>query len=338
MARVIWTGSLAFGLVNVPVGLYAATEDKTVHFNQFEAGTTDRIRYKRVNERTGKEVDYAGIVKGHEVGKGNFVLISDEELEAVEPGRSRTIEISDFVDLHDIDPIYFRKTYYLAPRGEGAEHAYTLLREAMARTGKAAVATFVMRGKQYLVSIRAGDDVLVLETMYFADEIRDPRTEIGELPSKRAPKGRELAVATQLIESMASEWKPENYRDTYRDQVEDLIERKANGEEIVAEGEPAEQADVVDLMDALRRSAEAARERRSGREPAKSGKSQERADGGAAEAGGGIDEGDLSEMTKDQLSELAARMDVEGRSKMTRDELEAAVRRAQRGSRRKAAS
>jgi DNA end-binding protein Ku len=263
MARVIWTGSLAFGLVNVPVGLYAATEDKTVHFNQFEAGTTDRIRYQRVNERTGKEVEYSDIVKGHEVGKGNFVLITDEELEAVEPGRSRTIEISDFVDLHDIDPIYFRKTYYLAPRGEGAEHAYALLREAMARTGKAGIATFVMRGKQYLVSIRADEDVLVLETMYFADEIRDPRTEIGELPSKRPLKGRELSIATQLIESMASAWKPENYRDTYRDQVEDLIERKARGEEIVAEGAPAGEADVVDLMDALRRSAEAARERRS---------------------------------------------------------------------------
>jgi DNA end-binding protein Ku len=335
MARVIWTGSLAFGLVNVPVGLYAATEDKTVHFNQFEAGTTDRIRNKRVNERTGKEVDYADIVRGHEVGKGNFVLISDEELEAVEPGRSRTIEISDFVDLHDIDPIYFRKTYYLAPKGEGAEHAYALLREAMDRTGKAGIATFVMRGKQYLVSIRAGEDVLVLETLYFADEIRDPQTEIGELPSRRASKGRELAVATQLIESMASEWKPDNYRDTYRDQVDDLIERKAKCEEIVTEGEPAEEAGVVDLMDALRRSAEAARQRRSGGEPARRGKGRERAESGAGED---ADEGDLSEMTKDQLSGLAARLDVEGRSKMTRDELEAAVRRAQRGSRRKAAS
>ncbi|MGE5290760.1 MAG: Ku protein [Micromonosporaceae bacterium] len=264
MARSIWTGSLAFGLVNVPVGMYAATEDKTVHFNQFEAGTTDRIRYRRVNERTGEEVDYSDIVKGYEVEKGNFVVITDEELEAVEPGRTRTIEISDFVELSQIDPIYFRKTYYLGPQGDGAERAYALLREAMATTGKAGIATFVMRGKQYLAVIRAEEDVLVLETMFFADEIRDPRTEIGSLPARQAPKGRELTIAKQLIDSMTTAWKPDNYRDTYRDQVEELIERKTRGEEIVTEGAPAEDTNVVDLMDALRRSAEAIRGRRSG--------------------------------------------------------------------------
>jgi DNA end-binding protein Ku len=258
MARAIWTGSLAFGLVNVPVGLYPATEDKTIHFNQFQAGTSDRIRYKRVNERTGREVDLARIVRGHEVSKGEYVLITDEELEAVEPGRSRTIDITDFVELSEIDPIYFQKTYYLAPQGEGAGRAYGLLRQAMGETGKAGIATFVMRGKQYLVAVRAEDDVLVLETMFFADEVRDPRGEIQNLPAKRAASSRELTIAKQLIESMAVAWKPENYRDTYRERVADLIERKRRGEEIVTETAPPEAGQVVDLMDALRRSVEAA--------------------------------------------------------------------------------
>jgi DNA end-binding protein Ku len=264
MARAIWTGSLAFGLVNVPVGLYSATEDKTVHFYQFEAGTSDRIRYKRVNERTGREVDYGRIVKGYEVRKGNFVMITDEELEAVEPGRSRTIDITDFVDLDEIDPIYFQKTYYLAPQGDGADHSYMLLREAMAATNKAGIATFVMRGKQYLGAVRAAEDVLMLETMFFADEIRDPGSELESLPTGIAAASRELAVAKQLIESMGTEWQPQNYRDSYRERVEDLIERKCNGEEIVAEGEPPQEDNLVDLMEALRRSVEGARGRRSG--------------------------------------------------------------------------
>src|SRR6266516_2320448 len=202
MARPIWTGSLAFGLVNVPVRLYSATEDKTVHFHQFQAGTSDRIRYKRVNERTGDEVNLADIVRGHEIGKGDYVLITDEELEAVEPGRSRTIEISDFVDLGEIDPIYFQKTYYLAPQGEGAERAYGLLRQAMDATGKVGVATFVMRGKQYLVAIRPQQDVLMLETMFFADEVRDPHEELDNLPAGHTFRGREVQIAKQLIESL----------------------------------------------------------------------------------------------------------------------------------------
>jgi len=264
MARPIWTGSLAFGLVNVPVRLYSATEDKTVHFHQFQAGTSDRIRYKRVNERTGDEVSMADIVRGHEISKGDYVLITDEELEAVEPGRSRTVEITDFVDLGEIDPIYFQKTYYLAPQGEGAERAYGLLRQAMEATGKVGVATFVMRGKQYLVAIRPQRDVLMLETMFFADEVRDPHEEIDKLPAGHTFRGRELQIAEQLIGSMATPWKPENYRDTYRERVEELVESKRHGEEIVTEGAPPQETNVVDLMEALRRSAEAARGRRHG--------------------------------------------------------------------------
>lgn len=145
MARAIWSGSVAFGLVNVPVGLFAATEDRTVHFNQFQEGTSDRIRYKRVNERTGREVDQAHIVRGHEIRDGDYVLLSDEDLEAVEPGRSRAVDITDFVDLADIDPIYYQKSYYLGPRGEDAARPYALLHRAMADTGKAGIATFVRR-------------------------------------------------------------------------------------------------------------------------------------------------------------------------------------------------
>jgi DNA end-binding protein Ku len=266
MARAIWTGSVAFGLVSVPVGLFAATEDRTVHFNQFQEGTSDRIRYKRVNERTGREVGLDRIVRGHEVGDGDYVLLGDEELEAVEPGRSRTVDITDFVDLAEIDPIYYQKSYYLGPRNEDAARPYALLHRAMADTGKAAIATLVMHGKQYLATIRAAEpDVLVLETMYFADEVRDAADVIDNLPSGETFRGRELTIAKQLIASMATGWDPANYRDTYRERVEDLIKRKQRGEEIVTEGGGTpEDSNVTDLMDALRRSAEEMRGRGGG--------------------------------------------------------------------------
>src|SRR5215470_11045909 len=158
MARAIWTGSVSFGLVNVPVALYSATEDKTIHFNQFEAGTSDRIRYKRVNERTGREVRLPDIVRGREVAKGDYVLITDEELEAVEPGRSRTIDITDFVDIAEIDPICYQRAYYLGPQGDGLTKAYALLHRAMADSDRAGIATFVLHGKQFLAAIRAREE------------------------------------------------------------------------------------------------------------------------------------------------------------------------------------
>lgn len=270
MARPIWTGSVAFGLVNVPVALYSATEDKTIHFNQFEAGTSDRIRYKRVNERTGDEVKLPDIVRGHKVANGDYVLITDEELEAVEPGRSRTIDITDFIDITEIDPIYYQRAYYLGPQGEGATRPYALLHRAMAESGRAGIATFVMHGKQYLVAIRARADVLALQTMYFPDEVRDPREEIDNLPTGGEFSDRELAMAKQLIGSMTAKWDPGNYRDTYRERVDDLIARKSRGEEIVREGEPAGEANVTDLTEALRRSAEEMRGRRRGKSARKS--------------------------------------------------------------------
>jgi DNA end-binding protein Ku len=293
MARAIWTGSVGFGLVNVPVAMYAATEDKTIHYNQFQEGTSDRIRYKRVNERTGREVKPDDIVRGHEVAKGDFVLVTDEELEAVEPGRSRTIEITDFVELAEIDPIYFQRTYYLGPQGDGAAaRAYALLLRAMADTGKAGIATFVFHGKQYLVTLRASSDVLALQTMYFADEVRDPGELIDNLPTAEKLAPRELTIAEQLVDSMSTKWNPDEYKDSYRERVEDLIARKQRGEEVITEAAPPEGAEVTDLMDALRRSAEEIRGKR--KPPASAGRTGSktaRKGGATGKASGGSDKG-----------------------------------------------
>jgi DNA end-binding protein Ku len=319
MARTIWSGALAFGLVNIPVGLYAATEDRTVHFNQFQKGTSDRIRYKRVNERTGEEVAFKDIVKGREVDDDTYVLINDEELESVEPGRTRTIDITDFVDLSEVDPIYFQRTYYLAPRGDGADRSYELLHQAMAATNRAGIATLVMRSKEYLVAVRPQESILALETMYFADEIRDPVEATGYEPSGRAPKPREVTIARQLIESMTTDWDPERYRDTYRERVEELIESKRNGEEIEAAAPEPRASKVVDLTEMLRQSVEQARGR---------GQKSQNGQKGRKKDTGPSEEEDLSAMSKTQLAQLAAELEIPGRSKMTRDELEQAIRQA----------
>jgi DNA end-binding protein Ku len=250
MPRTIWKGALSFGLVNVPVGVYPATQDKTIHFNQFERGTSDRIRYKKINERTGEEVESKDIVKGVDLGAGEYVILTDEELASAEPERSRYIEISDFVSLEEIDPVYFNTTYYLAPEGEAAGRAYALLREAMMQSGKVAIATFVMRNKEYLVAIRPEADVLALETMYFADEVRSPTAELPNLPGAEGATEQELQMANLLIGSMESDWEPQRYHDTHRAKVEALIEEKAQGKTIaIAKAPPATK--VVDLMEAL---------------------------------------------------------------------------------------
>jgi DNA end-binding protein Ku len=256
MARTIWSGSLSFGLVNVPVGLYPATQDKTIHFNQFEAGTSDRIRYKKVNERTGEEVSQSSIVRGFNVGDGDYVILSDDELTAADPERSRNIGITDFVDLDAIDPVYFRSAYYLAPQGEGARRAFALLRQVLAEAQKVAVATLVMRNKEYLVTIRPDQDVMVLQTMYFSDEVRDPREELPNLPSDEEFSDREIAMARMLIDSMAVDWSADQYEDSHRQRVEAIIEQKQRGEEIVTET-PAAKPKVVDLMAALQASVDA---------------------------------------------------------------------------------
>ena len=272
MPRTIWKGALSFGLVNIPVGVYPATSDKSIHFNQFEEGTSDRIRYKRVNERTGDEVANDRIVRGFDLGGGEYVILSDEELESAEPKKSRQIEISDFVGLADIDPVYFRTSYYLAPEGAGSDKAYALLRRAMSDAGRIGIATMVMRNKEYLVAIRPEDDALALHTMYFSDEVRSPGKELPELPENGDVSDRELSMAQLLIESMESEWDPERFHDTHREKVEALIEEKAQGHEIVIQSAPEEPAKVVDLMEALNASVKAAAKpgaKAGGRTPAK---------------------------------------------------------------------
>src|SRR5580658_1417453 len=212
MARAMWTGFLSFGLVNVPVGLYTATADQTVHFNQLHKGTSNRVRYKKVDEETGEELETADIVNGYPVGGGEYIVVTREELKEAAPGKSDLIEISDFVDLDQIDPLYFRQSYYLGPRGKGADRAYSLLLQAMRESNKVGIATVVLRDKEHLVAIRPGDDVLMLETMYFADEIRVARDEIDNLPQVDHSDSRELKIARQLIESLSANWDPSRYK------------------------------------------------------------------------------------------------------------------------------
>lgn len=260
MARAIWSGYISFGLVSVPVGLYSATEEHSLDFHQFQRGTSDRIRNKRVNERTGREVDYDKIVKGHDVGGGEYVIVEQEELADIAPGRSRSLEISTFVDLDEIDPIHFQKSYYLAPSDQENATSYGLLRDALAKTNRAGIASFVMRSKEYLAAIRADGTVLVLETMFFADEIRDPKRELGELPGKKS--GKQLSMAVDLIEAMSGTWKPSDYKDSYTERVKKLVDDKRKGKEIVFNEEEPEATSTTDLVSALRASVEEARKRR----------------------------------------------------------------------------
>ena len=236
MARSIWSGFLSFGLVNVPVGLYPATADQTVHFNQLHKGTSHRIRYKKIDEVTGEEVPNSDIVNGYDLGGGEYVVVSRDELKETAPGKSETIEISDFVDLAEIDPVHYRQTYYLAPRGKGADRAYALLRQAMDKAGKVGIATMVLRDKEHLVAVRPGADVLIMETMYFEDEIRKPSEELDTLPQDVTIRDRELDIAKKLVDSLTVPWSPEDYHNTYRDRVMELIERKREGKSVVFEG------------------------------------------------------------------------------------------------------
>jgi DNA end-binding protein Ku len=251
MARSIWSGSLAFGLVNVPVSLYSATESKDVHFHQFQRETNKRVRNMRVVEGTDTEVAFDDIVKGYELAKGKYVMLTPEELATADPGRSRTIDIEDFVSLSDIDPVLFEKSYYLAPgRTAGADKPYALLLKAMHDAGKVAIARFVMRDKQYLAAIRPLDHVLVLETLYFDDEVRDPK-DIPGVPVKVSLSERELEIADRLIDSLTTEWDPAKYSDTHREKVLALIRKKGKGQEIDTSEPEEETAEVLDLMAAL---------------------------------------------------------------------------------------
>lgn len=318
MPRAIWTGAINFGLVTIPVGLFSATEDHTISFHQFQRGTSDRVRYLRVNERTGKEVDYSEIVKGRDVGGGEHVIVEPSELEQIAPGRSRTIDITTFVDLDEIDPVYFRKTYWLAPTQESYHRPYSLLVEALTATNRAGVATFVMRNRQYLTALRADDGVLALDTLHWADEVRDP----GQLrlPEAGSARGKEVEMARTLIESMSGPWEPEEYRDTYTDRVEQLIADKRAGREVVTEEAPREATEVVDLLEALQRSVDSSRGDRGGR-----GGRRSRSKSGDGHKAQTRPAEDLSGMRKTDLEARARELGIKGRSKMTRDELQDAV-------------
>jgi DNA end-binding protein Ku len=265
MPRSMWSGAISFGLVNVPVKLYSAVSRKTVRFHQLNRDTGHRVAQKRVDSVTGDEVSYENIVKGYELTKDRYVIITPEELESLDPEKTRTIDIEDFVDLEEIDPIHYDHPYYLVP-DKGAAKAYGLLLQAMQESEKVAIARVVIRSKEQLVAIRpAPGGVLTMETMIFADEVV-PTEEIDELPEAKELKvsDREVKMAQQLIDSLSSDFEPEKYRDEYREKVLELIERKAAGEEIAVQPEAPEPKKVPDLMAALEASLAAVKGESSG--------------------------------------------------------------------------
>jgi DNA end-binding protein Ku len=272
MPRAIWSGSISFGLVNIPVKLYSAVSRKSVHFNQLDARTKSRVRQKRVSAEDGTEVPYDQIVKGYELAGGAYVVVTDDELAALDPKAARTIDIDEFVDLADIDPIFYDAAYYLVP--DKSSKPYALLARAMEDTGKVGIARFVMRTKQYLAAIRPQEGRLLLSTMVYADEVNDPAEipELADLEDLEIAE-RELRMAEQLIESLSADFEPVKFHDNYREAVIELIERKASGEEVVAPAATAEPDKVVDLMAALEASVAAAKDARTRHPAARSPKS-----------------------------------------------------------------
>jgi DNA end-binding protein Ku len=299
-ARAVWTGAIGFGLVNIPVRLYNGTVPMTVRFHEFDQESGRRIRHSRVVEEPWEDfsppsppetshpvtepsapsapltpppaprddgVVYRDVVKGYEVEPGRFVMLSQEELERLRPERSRTIDITEFVSLDDMDPVYFDRTYYVAPaRGAGAEKPYSLLLRALQRSRRVGIGSFVLTSRLHLAAIRPRQDVLVLETLFYGDEVR-PVAEIGFDPALIEPNEKELDVATRLIDLLEAEWDPSRYRDDYRQRVLDLIASKAPEAATVVDREAMSTATpgVADLMAALQASVEAAKQGPSGR-------------------------------------------------------------------------
>jgi DNA end-binding protein Ku len=297
MPQGVWVGSLSFGLVNIPVRLYAATSPKRVRFHQYEAGTGRRIRYRRVAEGPGRdqplafdepsqpavddelprpppvaetpqhpdnetEVGWEDVVRGYEVEPGRIVTVDAEDLESVAPERSRILEVEQFVDLRGIDPVHFEKSYYIVPQhGAATERPYWLLYRAMEETEKVAIGRFVMRTKEYLVAVRPAEHVLMLETLFYADEVRDPKE--MWVPSIEEPSERELRLAHQFVESLGGEWEPDRHRDEHRERLLALIRDKAGDATIVPEtGEEPLITPAIDLIDALKASVDAAKRAR----------------------------------------------------------------------------
>jgi DNA end-binding protein Ku len=258
LARAIWSGSISFGLLNVPVKLYSAVSKQTVRFKELREDDGSRVRHKRVAESDGKEVPYEKIVKGYEYAPDQYVVLTRDELSELDPKKTRAIEIQDFVDLDDIDPIYFEHPYYLGP-DKGAERAYQLLVKAMEDQHKVAIARFVLRNKEHLAAIRPMNGVLSMATMRFADEVVAPGDLDDVLPDKKEKiEKRELEMAKQLIDSLSTDFEVEKYEDEYRDKLLSLIERKAKGEDVVtAPAEEPKPTKAPDLMAALEESLQA---------------------------------------------------------------------------------
>jgi DNA end-binding protein Ku len=299
--RSLWTGSISFGLVNVPVRLYSAVSEHTLHFHFVHEKDDSRIGYEKVCKEEGKPVPDDEIVKAFEYRKGQFVYMNDEDFEAARVEGYKTIDIQDFVPYEEIDPIYFRHTYYLGPQ-EGAEKVYALLVKAMEDSGLAGITKFIMRDRQNLGCVRVRDGALTLEQMYFADEVKS----LAEIrPARAKVERRELEMARQLVDSLTGTFEPEKYKDTYRDALCKVIEDKRKGKKThVAAG--GEEEEIPDLMEALRLSLSGAKHggRRAPRD------------------------GDLGSKTKAELMKLAQKADIPGRSQMDKDELVEALEAA----------
>lgn len=275
MTRPVWSGSISFGLVNVPVKAYTAVRDHTIHFHQLEQDTGARIRYQKISEQTGEPVEADDIVSGYETSKGHYVTFARGELDELRPASTNSIEVSDFVSLDEVDPIYYERTYWLGPAGDAAREAYGLLAAAMRERERVAIGTVVMRNKQYLAAIRPLDGVLAMSTMRFADEVV-ARQDIDELPDEVAePAPKPLKLALQIVDSLADDWDPERYHDTYTEELRELIKARAAGQDTTVEAGPAPAGKVLDLMAALEASVEDAKGKRaktgktSGKAPAK---------------------------------------------------------------------
>jgi DNA end-binding protein Ku len=257
MQRSMWSGSITFGLVNVPVRMYSAVHPKSVHFHMLTKDGSCRLRRKLYCPDTGEEYDYKDTARGYEIAPDQYVLIDPEELEALKPESARTIEITDFVDLHQIDPIYYNSTYFLGP-GKDGEKPYKLLHDAMQDAQKVGIAKFVMREKEYLAAIRPVERGLCLETMYFADEV-GALNDVPGLPVAARVQKKEVEIARKLIDTLATDFKPEKYHERYREQVLAMIKKKAKGQEIVApQSREAEAPPVYNLMKALEESLKSA--------------------------------------------------------------------------------
>jgi len=304
--RALWSGSISFGLVNVPVRLYPAVADHKLRFHLVHEKDMSPIGYQKICKAEEKLVPDDEVVKAFEVKKGKLVVMTDEDFEQAQVEGYRTIEVTDFVPYADIDPIFFAKTYYVGPDSNG-ERVYSLLVQAMEETELAGIAKFVMRERQHVGALRVREGLITLEQLHFADEIRP----VSELRPRRVKVDkRELDLAEQLIESFTSAWKPEKYKDTYRDELCKVIEAKQKGKEVRRAVEPEEE-EPADLLEALRASI-----RRS------AGGSKQRRNGSSRNGSG------LARLSKAELDERARKAGVEGRSKMTKDELVAALRSA----------